>query len=270
MPLPQHPSRTLFWAVAILCTLLVLAGCNSPRIIVVGGQTPSPSPTGTPAPITASPSPTPFPTLTPIPTATPLGGMDTVARKDEPAQFLFAVSPDSQLMNGFRINSDGSLAPVSGSPFVTKIPIRSAVSVNNALIAASQDMIFAFAVDKETGAIRQTDAVRTGAVSQLMTDVPADVVFAATSAGPVAFILSGGKLKALPGQMAASELTSANAHAPPSAVLDASGKFMYVADPGKAELDAFQIENGKAVPLSQPVYPVPHGTAAVAVVKSEP
>jgi hypothetical protein len=266
----QRPSAALFWAIAVVCTLLLAqGGCNSPRIIVVGGQTPSPTPTGTPSPITGSPSPTPIPTLTPIPTPTPFGGMDTVARKDGPAQFLFTVSPDSPLMDGFRINGDGSLSPVLGSPFVASVPMRFAVSAQNALIVASQDAIFAFAVDKETGAIRQTDSAGTGGVSQLMTDVPAGTVLATTSAGTVAFTVSGGKLKALPGSMTASQLASARAQAQPAAVLDASGRFMYVVDAAKAELAAFQVESGKPVPLSPSAYPVPRGTTSVALVKPE-
>jgi 6-phosphogluconolactonase (cycloisomerase 2 family) len=172
-------------------------------------------------------------------------------------------------MNGFRINDDGSLAPVSGSPFVTRTAMRFAVSVHGALIVASKDTIFAFAVDSETGTIQQTSAFQAGAISQLMTDLPGGMVLATTQAGPIAFLVSNGKLMAVPGQMTASEAAMAKAHLQPSAVLDASGKFMYVADASKAELAAFQVENGKPLALSLPGYPVPRGTAAITLVKPE-
>ncbi len=172
-------------------------------------------------------------------------------------------------MNGFRINGDGSLEPVPGSPFVTSTPMRFAVSVHGALIAASKDSLFAFAVDHETGAIRQTSAFQTGAISKLATDLPANMVLATTQAGPIAFLVSNGKLMAVPGEMTDSEIATAKAQPQPSAVLDASGKFMYVADAAKAELAAFQVENGKPLALSPPAYPVPRGTAAIALVKPE-
>jgi hypothetical protein len=202
--LRQQPS-ILFWGIATVCTvLLVLGACNSPRRIVISGPGITPSPTETPTPIVSpSGSPTPIPTVTPIPTSTPFGMATPVPRKDAPAQFLFTVSPDSQLMIGFRINEDGSLAPVAGSPFVTSMPMRFAVSVHGALIVASKDTIFAFAVDNETGMIQQTSAFQTGAISQLMTNLPGDMVLAATQAGAIPFLVSNGKLMALPGQMTA-------------------------------------------------------------------
>ncbi len=152
--------------------------------------------------------------------------------------------------------------------------MRFAVSVHGALIVASKDTIFAFAVDSETGAIQQTSAFQAGAISQLaisqlMADLPGGMVLATTQAGPIAFLVSNGKLMAVPGQMTASEAAMAKAHPQPSAVLDASGKFMYVADASKAELAAFQVENGKPLALSPPAYPVPRGTAAITLVKPE-
>ena len=191
-----------------------------------------------------------------------------VAKKDGTAQFLFTVSPDASLMNGFRINGDGSLAPVAGSPFVTGMPMHSAVSVHQTLVVAGKNTISAFAVDKDTGAIQLTDTVKMGSISKLVAGHTDDVVVAKTSAGPTAFRLSEGKLKALPETMAESELASAKGP-PPSAVLDASGRFMYVTDATKAELDAFQIENGKPRALSPAAYPLIHGSAAVALVKPE-
>lgn len=279
MLLLRRQPGTLLWAIACLCVaLLILAGCQiSPRLIVTStGPSPTPSPTETPTPGT-TPSPTPvptpvFPTPTPTPagfatpTPTPTSMAGEVSKKDPPTQFLFAASPDSRLMTGFRINSDGSLAPVAGSPFVTRSQVRTLAAMPNALIAADQNTIFAFAVDKETGSIRQTDAVKIAAISRLTPDLPANVVIATTGTGKVAFHLLKGKLEPLPEEIVASEIASTQAQ-PSSAVLDASGKFMYVVDAGKAELAAFQVEHGKPVALSPPGYPVSRGTAAIALVK---
>src|SRR5262249_20099333 len=125
---------------------------------------------------------------------------------------------------------------------------------------------FAFAVDKETGSIRQTDAVKIAAISLLTTDLPASAVIATTGNGKVAFRLSKGKLEPLPEEIETSEIASAKIQ-PSFAVLDASGRFMYVADAGKAELAAFQVEHEKPAALSPPSYPVSQGTPAIALVK---
>lgn len=149
-------------------------------------------------------------------------------------------------------------------------PSRFVVSVQDALIVASENTITAFRVNSETGSIQQTDAIKIGKISQLMTDLPANVVFAATEKGLAAFRVSDGELKAMPGAVAASEVESIKAQPPTSAVLDASGRFMYVADASKAELAVFPVKNGKLSTLSpSATYPLPHGTAAIALVRPE-
>lgn len=250
----------LFWAMAGVCTLLaVLAGCViSPRRVVVNGPSPTPTPTGTPTPGT-TPSPTPTPTP-----------MAATVSKNSAQQFLFAISADSPLMSGFKIGENGSLMPVPGSPFVSNQPSHFIASVQGALIVASENTITVFRVDAETGSIQQTDAVRTGKISQLMADLPANMVVAATEKGLVAFRISDGELKAMPGAVAVSEVASIKAQPPPSAVLDASGRFMYVADASRAELEVFPAENGKlSTLLPSATYPLPHGTAAIALVRPE-
>ncbi|HKV92792.1 MAG TPA: hypothetical protein VJW20_09615 [Candidatus Angelobacter sp.] len=259
----QEPAK-LFWAMAGVCTLLtVLAGCViSPRRVVINGPSPTPSPTGTPTPGT-TPPPTPSPTPTPTP-------MATTVSKNSGQQFLFVASADSPLMNGFKIGRNGSLMPVPGSPFVSNGPSRFLASVQGTLIVASGNTVSAFQVNAGTGAIQQADAIRTSRISRLMTDLPANVVVATTEAGPVAFLISHGKLKALPGSVAASEIASMKLQPQPAAVLDSSGSFMYVADAGKAELAVFPVENGKLSTLSpSATYPLPHGAASIALVRPE-
>ncbi|HEY7401935.1 MAG TPA: hypothetical protein VIB39_00305 [Candidatus Angelobacter sp.] len=271
-------------AFALLCTLLlVLFGCQiSPRLIVTSvGPSPTPSPTETPTPgITPTPTPVPSPVPTPVfptptptpaglatPTPTPMSMAGDVGKKSPSTQFLFAASPDTRLMNGFRINSDGSLAPVPGSPFVTRTPLRSLASLENALIAAGEDTVFAFAIDSETGTIRQTDRVKTASITGLTASPSAKAVIVTTSVGNVTFRLSQGKLEALPEEMTAAAAASIKSQSPSSAVLDSSGRFMYMVDTGKAELQAFQVDHGKPAALSPHAYPVSRGTAAIALVK---
>ena len=257
----QRPA-TLFWAMAGVCALLaVLAGCViSPRRVVVNGPSPTPTPTGTPTPGT-TPSPTPTPTPTPMAATVP---------ENSGQQFLFVVSADSPLMSGFKVSKNGLLAPVPGSPFISSEPSHFVASVHGALVVASEDTITAFRVDAETGSIQQTDATRTGKISQLMTDLPANTVVAATEKGPVAFRVLNGQLKALPEAAAVSEIASMKGQPSSSAVLDTSGTFMYVADTGKAELAVFPVENGKlSTPAPSATYPLPRGTAAIALVKPE-
>jgi len=170
-------------------------------------------------------------------------------------------------MNSFRLNEDGSLTPVVGSPFVTRSSLHLLTSLHNHLVAAGEDTLTAFVVDSETGAPRQTDGMKTGTISQLNVDAPGDTIVATTQAGPVAFRVSGGKLKVVPGAIAASELAAIKTQ--PSAVLDASGRFMFVVDTGKGELAAFRIENGRPIPLPSSTYPVPRGTAALALVRPQ-
>lgn len=259
----QEPA-TLFWAMAGVCTLLaILAGCViSPRRVVVNGPSPSPTPTGTPTPGT-TPPPTPSPTPTPTP-------MAATVSKNSAQQFLFAASADSPLMNGFKIGKNGSLAPVPGSPFVSSEPPRFVTSAHGTLIVAGENTITAFRVNAETGSIQQTDAVRTGRISQLMTDLPANRIVAATQAGPVAFHVLNDQLMVLSGPAAASEVASMKGQPSSSAVLDASGRFMYVADGSKAELAVFTVENGKLSAFSpSATYPLPHGAATIALVRPE-
>ncbi|HET9365892.1 MAG TPA: hypothetical protein VFP71_12855 [Candidatus Angelobacter sp.] len=257
----QEPAK-LFWAMAGVCTLLaILAGCViSPRRVVVNGPSPTPTPTGTPTPGT-TPSPTPSPTPTP---------MATTVLRNSAQQFLFVASADSPLMSGFKISENGSLMPVPGSPFVSSETLRFVASAQGALIVAGENTITAFRVNAETGSIQQTDAIRIGKISQLMTDLPADVVLASTEEGPIAFRVSDDKLKAMPGLVAAPEMESLKTQPPTSAVLDASGKFMYVADASKAELTVFPVENGKlSTLLPSATYPLPHGAASIALIRPE-
>src|SRR4029077_8859770 len=204
----------------VFLLLAVIAGCViSPRRIVVGGPSPTPTPTPTPG-ITPTPTPAAISTPTPMAAAVP--------RTDAPAQFLFTAAPGSVLLTGFKVNIDGSLLPVPGSPFVLSSPARGVTSAHQTLIVVGDSTLTVLAVDKETGLIQQTDSVSAST--------------------------------------AASDLSPLGISAPRQAVLDANGRFMYVVDAGKAELTAYRINRGKLVAFAES-YPIPDGTSFITIVQ---
>jgi len=179
-----------------------------------------------------------------------------------PAQFVFTASPNSPLLSGFRLNADGSLAPVPGSPFLINTSARAIAGVQGTLLVAEGASIRVFSLD-ETGAIRQSDSLRTGMITDFVRD-QANGVIAVSPTGALALQVKDGKLQAQP-----TPVSPAPAEAQPfkQAVMDATGRFMYVMDAGKAELMAFRIQNGKPLPLSPQSYPLPRGTAFIALVE---
>lgn len=213
----QEPAK-LFWAMAGVCTLLaILAGCViSPRRVVVNGPSPTPTPTGTPTPGT-TPAPSPTPTPTPTPMATTV-----------PREFLFLSDAGAPLITVFRINGDGSLAPVPGSPFTIDAPARSLAAIHGMLLVTDEEGMIAYKVDKETGSIQQADAV----VSTMAAVDPT---------------------------------SSANVRRSQLAVLDATGRFMYIVDSDLLEIHAFRVEDGKLFKLASRYQLSPKSNAAVII-----
>jgi hypothetical protein len=142
-------------------------------------------------------------------------------------QFLFAGGSASPLLAGFRINSDGSLAPLPGSPFLTGFPARRLQSLKGILMVETESAIRFYRVNRETGALEQ--------------QTPA----AALSASDLARLATAG---------------------PQTAILDPEGKFMYMVDAARAELLAFRVEGQGLVKIAE-ANPVPDGTNSVALVK---
>lgn len=146
-----------------------------------------------------------------------------------PFQFLFLGQSDAPLITAFRINGDGSLAPVDGSPFPVGAAARSLTSAGNTLTVASEAGVKVFTVDKETGSFQE------GATDEsLMT--PADHSMSANSASPLA-------------------------------VLDSQGRFMFVANLNRAALLVFRVENGKLIALPTATVPISSATSSMAIVK---
>jgi len=188
-----------------------------------------------------------------------------VPRSNGSAQFLFTASPNSPLLSGFKINEDGSLTPVPGSPFVIGTPARAIVGVHDALLIADGAGITVFSVDMETGAIRQTDSAKAASISDLLNDPQMNAAIAVSAAGALALRVVDGRLQAQPAPMAqAPAVAQTSRHA----ILDATDHFMYVIDIGKTELMAFRIQNGKPLPLSPQSYPLPKDTAFITLVAS--
>ena len=198
-----------------LCLLAIIAACGtiSPRRIVTNNPQGSPSPTATP-----TPSPGTTPTVTPTPT--PMGSV-------VPAQFLFTADPAAHSIIGFKINSDGGLSPVPGSPFRTMDTPRQLLANGSTLITTGDSGITVFAVNRVTGAISGGSSMSMQALSQLV----------------------------------------ARNGAPSGTVLDASGRFLYAVDPARAEIAAFSMRDGQTVPLSPPAYRAAPGATSLAVVR---
>jgi 6-phosphogluconolactonase (cycloisomerase 2 family) len=100
----------LFFVCFVFALCLISAGCGS----VGGSSTASAGPNPSPTPNGPAPTPTPN-GPTPTPTPTPVQPSGT---------FLYVASNGSQRqvggqVEGFRVNADGSLSPVPGSPFKT-------------------------------------------------------------------------------------------------------------------------------------------------------
>lgn len=170
-------------------------------------------------------------------------------------------------MSGFKINHDGSMTPVPGSPFPTTAPVHAAVSLHGALVVASEASLTAFAVDKETGFIQPTDSIKAVAVKSLETDSAENAILATTQKGTLAFRVSNGKLEPLPAARAVSAQEQSVTTHSPSAVLDASGRFMYVLDATRAEIAAYRVDQGKPVPLSPSAYPIARSANSLTLVK---
>ena len=238
-------------ALSIALLLLVVAGCViSPRRTFTGSPALTPTPTDTPTP-TATPTPT------------PTAGSAAVSAAD--AQFLFVGNATG--VNGFKINPDGSLLPMLGSTFRTNAPVTSLASMDATLIVADGNSVSALAVNKETGALQQTDSMKLDAPQTLEVNSAGNAITVIMQKGSVALGIAGGKLQPMPTATEASARESgATSHSTP-AVLDASGKFMYVIDAGKAEIAAYRVDQGKPEPLTPATYPISKSASSLVVVK---
>lgn len=126
-------------------------------------------------------------------------GSAPVAPADSVTEFLFTADFGSSTITAFRINADGSLSPVRGTPFVVgEAPSKVSV-LGGSLIAAGNASLVVYSVDKETGSLRQTDSVVLGALQDFVVDPSASLIYAASGSEIFAFRLAGATLQPLPG-----------------------------------------------------------------------
>jgi 6-phosphogluconolactonase (cycloisomerase 2 family) len=167
-------------------------------------------------------------------------------------------------MTGFKINSDGSLTPVPGSPFSISSAVQAETSLPGILIVATRASITVFTVDREAGFIQQTGSIKASGVQTLRADVSANAIVATSQQVTVAYRIANGKLQPLPMEVEAS-LTVPRQDSS-VATLDASGQFMYVVDQAKSEIQAFRVDHGEPQPLTPSAYPASHGANSLALV----
>src|SRR5690349_19614982 len=167
------------WSVLVLGLLIIvsLAGCGS-----VSSTTPGPTPT-------PSPSPNPSPTPTPSANGTFVYFSTSTA------------NANASSTTGYRLNSDGTLTPLPGSPFAVSGGLAAA---GNFLAASSGNTVSTFQVDPATGALSATGSGSANGAGAIAADsrnvyvsgnIPAN-----NSTGIYGFAISGtGALTALPG-----------------------------------------------------------------------
>ena len=247
-----------------LCVLLVLAliaacGVISPRRIVTNNPGFSPTPTVSPTPI-GSPTPTPTPTPTPV-------GMGVVV----PSQFLFTADPSAGLILGFKINSDGGLSPVPGSPFIAPNSPTLLVANGKDLFITNMNGLTAFGVNRETGTITKLDSVAMPSITNLSVDSSDGTVFATsgTRRTEVRVVNDKIQLGEVSGIMLMRSGTSSVAEEASASqqVKDASGQFSYALDTNTGEIAAFRVDGASLVPLSPATYAAGHAAVSLAIAK---
>ena len=148
----------------------------------------------------------------------------------------------------------------------TGAPVSSIAAMDNALIVANKNSISAFAVNKETGALQQTDSMKAEGVQALEAHANEHAIVANSEQGSASMRFTNGKLEPMPvAVQAASE--SATVPRSTSAALDASGKFMYVINAAQAEIAAYRVEQGRPEALTPASYPISRSAQSLAVVK---
>lgn len=233
---------------AICCSVLLLAafiaacGTISPRRVVIN----NPSPTPTPG---ISPTATPTPTLTPTPMAAQV-----------PSQFLFSADPGVGMIFGFQINRDGGLSPVPGSPFIASDSPRLLAAVGKNLLVAGATTLTAFTVDKDTGAIRKTDAISMPSISALVAEPSSGTVFGSTVSGDLAIRMVNNKLQLT--LISSTAFSSADAQRESSTtVKDVTGKFVFVLDRAAGTITVLKAQDGASLAS----YPAGHGASSIAL-----
>lgn len=154
------------WSVLVLGLLMIafLAGCGG-----VSANTPKPTPTPMPTPPGATPTPTP------------------VAH----GTFVYFGTSASNTV-GYKLNPDGTLVPLAGSPFAVSGNLAAA---GGFVAASTLNTVFAYQVDPASGALTQTGSGSVNGGGPIAADARdvyvAGNIPANTSTGIYGFALSG-------------------------------------------------------------------------------
>jgi 6-phosphogluconolactonase (cycloisomerase 2 family) len=188
-----------------------------------------------------------------------------------PSQFLFTADPSAGVILGFKINSDGGLSPVPGSPFVAPNSPTLLVANGKDLFAADEAGLTAFAVNRETGTINKLDSVAMPPITNLTVDSSDQTVFATSGTRRTEVRVVNSKLQLgevsgimllRPGASSAGGEESAGPQ-----VRDASGQFSYALNSSTGEISAFRVEGSSLVPLSPATYPAGHAAVSLAIAR---
>ena len=259
MDFRSAPVRSHWLSLCVLSVLAMIAACGviSPRRVVTNNPGFSPSPTVSPTPI-GSPTPTPTPTATPMAAVVP-------------SQFLFTADPSAGVILGFKINSDGGLSSVPGSPFVAPDSPTLLAASQKDLFVANKSGLTVFDVNRETGTITKMDSVAMPSITNLSVDSADGTVFATSGTRRTEVQVVNGKIQfgAVSGIMLMNTGTSSKVGeiSASQQVKDATGEFSYALNSSTGEISAFRVEGSSLVPLSPATYPAGHAAVSLAVAK---
>jgi 6-phosphogluconolactonase (cycloisomerase 2 family) len=188
-----------------------------------------------------------------------------------PSQFLFTADPSSGVILGFKINSDGGLSPVPGSPFVSPNSPTLLASSGKDLFVANKSGLTVFQVNRESGAITKLDSVAMRAITNLSVDSADGTAFATSGTRRTEVHVVNDKIQlgAVSGIMLMNAGTSSPAEEASASqqVKDASGQFSYALNSSTGEISAFRVEGSSLVPLSPATYPAGHAAVSLAIAK---
>lgn len=188
-----------------------------------------------------------------------------------PSQFLFTADPSAGVILGFKINSDGGLSSVPGSPFVAPDSPTLLAASQKDLFVANKSGLTVFDVNRETGTITKMDSVAMPSITNLSVDSADGTVFATSGTRRTEVQVVNGKIQfgAVSGIMLMNTGTSSKVGeiSASQQVKDATGEFSYALNSSTGEISAFRVEGSSLVPLSPATYPAGHAAVSLAVAK---
>ena len=188
-----------------------------------------------------------------------------------PSQFLFTADPSAGMILGFKINSDGGLSPVPGSPFVAPDSPSLLAATGKNLFVANKSGLTLFGVDPEAGTITKLDSIAMPSITNLSVDTADGMAFVTSGTRRTEINVVKGKIQlgTVSGIMLlnAGGSSKAGEASASQQVKDASGQFSYALNSSTGEISAFRVEGSSLVPLSPATYPAGHAAVSLAIAK---